>query len=160
MFEEAIKQLKDAKILASEPSGFTPVDFPPPPVEFKPGEWVAVKDIHELDQHEPGAKLDGDKPRLALVLGAFNKALNGVGNVGTGGAKKYTDNGWQEVLNAEERYASALLRHLFAHLGGELFDPESGEPHLDHVAWNSLAISQLAHKERDCAIQESRASTY
>lgn len=92
---------------------------------------------------EKGIKLDEGKNRLSLVLGGFSRACFEVGRVGTFGAKKYTDNGWQEVENGKSRYLDALLRHLFAYFKGELIDPESKLSHLAHVAWNALAILEL-----------------
>lgn len=92
---------------------------------------------------EKGVKLDDNKPRLDLVLGGFSTALWGVGLVGTFGADKYTDNGWQEVENGIERYSSALLRHYLNYKNGEEDDPESNLPHLAHLAWNALAILEL-----------------
>lgn len=92
---------------------------------------------------EKGVKLDDGKPRLDLVLGGFRSALWGVGLVGTFGAKKYTDNGWQEVDNGIERYLNAMLRHYLNYKNGEELDPESGLPHLSHMAWNALAVSEL-----------------
>ena len=92
---------------------------------------------------EKGVKFDDNKPRLDLVLGNFANALWGVGLVGTYGARKYTDNGWQEVNNPIERYSNALLRHYINFRSGEELDAESGLPHLAHLAWNALAILEL-----------------
>ena len=98
-------------------------------------------DPHNIDQHQPGAKLDANKNRLGLVFGGFANALQGVGKVGTYGANKYSDHGWREV--AVERYTDALLRHQMALLAGETID-ESGLRHVDQVAWNALAIAELS----------------
>ena len=92
---------------------------------------------------EKGDKLDDGKPRLDLVLGDFADALWSVGMVGTYGANKYTDKGWQEVNNGIERYGNAMLRHYFNYRKGIAFDYESGLAHLAHMAWNALAILQL-----------------
>lgn len=92
-----------------------------------------------MNQHEPGAKLDAGKNRLGLVLGGFASALQEVGKVGTFGAGKYTDNGWQSVPDALERYTDAMYRHLLAEAAGERNDPETGLPHAAHAAWNALA---------------------
>lgn len=96
---------------------------------------------------DKGVKLDDGKNRLGLVLGGFASAIKEVGCIGTFGANKYTDNGWQSVPNGVARYTDALLRHLFAHFEGEEIDPESGYRHLAHVAWNCLAILSLTHKK-------------
>lgn len=100
-------------------------------------------DPNEKDQHEPGAKLDCDKNRLGLVLGAFSGALEQVGWVGTHGANKYTDNGWLSVPDGSSRYKDALYRHLIAYERGENTDKDSDLLHLAHLAWNSLAILEL-----------------
>ena len=50
---------------------------------------------------EKGIKLDNGKNRLGLVLDGFSHALWLVRCVGTFGANKYTDNGWQEVKNGK-----------------------------------------------------------
>lgn len=100
-------------------------------------------DPNGLDPHEPGAKLDRGKNRLGLVLGDFAHALEHVGFIGTYGAAKYSPRGWMSVLHGEERYTDAMYRHLLKHAQGELHDPESGQLHLAHAAWNALAVLEL-----------------
>ena len=97
---------------------------------------------------DKGVKLDNGKIRLGLVLGGFAKGLWEVGCIGTFGANKYCDNGWQSVENGVSRYTDALLRHLFAYLEGETIDPESGYRHLAHMAWNALALLTLTHDKK------------
>lgn len=97
---------------------------------------------------EKGVKLDSGKNRLGLVFGGFSHALWLVGQVGTFGANKYTDNGWQSVENGKNRYTDALLRHLFKVFMGEKIDEESGLPHLAHACWNALAILELTVHEK------------
>lgn len=107
---------------------------------------------------EKGVKLDDGKPRLDLVLGDFADALWYVGMVGTYGANKYTDKGWQEVDNGIERYGNAMLRHYLNYRKGLIFDDESGLAHLGHMAWNALAILQLylmPHITPECLTYES-----
>lgn len=91
---------------------------------------------------QAGVKYDNGKPNLSLVFGGFPKALLEVGAIGTFGAKKYSPNGWKTVLDLQERYTSALLRHLFAIFCKEDLDNESGRLHLCHVAWNALALAE------------------
>ncbi len=101
-------------------------------------------DPNGKDAHEPGSKLDAGKNRLGLVLGGFSKALQEVGKVGTFGANKYTDNGWLEVPNGQERYTDAMLRHYFKEVSGEEKDEDSSILHAAHLAWNALARLELA----------------
>jgi len=106
---------------------------------------LSTTSLSEL--HQKGAKDDSQKPRMGLVLGGFSNALRAVADVGTFGAKKYTDNGWQSVPNGTGRYQDALLRHIFAHLSGQPIDEETNLAHLAHAAWNSLAILELEIKQ-------------
>ena len=101
------------------------------------------QDPNGRDQHQSGAKLDAGKSRLGLVLGDFAKALEQVGQVGTFGAKKYTDHGWLDVPNGVERYTDALWRHLLAEAGGEAQDQQTELLHAAHAAWNCLARLEL-----------------
>lgn len=86
-------------------------------------------------------KDDAGKCMVSLVDPDF---ILGVGNILTFGAKKYAKNNWQ--LNTDiDRYKDATLRHLYAYLGGELIDPESGNPHLDHIATNIMFLRYFEH---------------
>ena len=94
---------------------------------------------------EKGIKLDTGKNRLDLIP---PEAIEAIGRVLTFGAEKYTPDGWKTVPGASERYYAALLRHLLAYKKGEVFDPESGLPHLHHVICNAAFLVWLAeHQE-------------
>lgn len=100
-------------------------------------------DPHGLDQHAPGAKLDAGKCRAGLVINGFARALKAVADVGTYGANKYSDNGWMEVQDGQQRYTDAMYRHLLAEAQGELCDVDTGLLHAAHAAWNALARLDL-----------------
>lgn len=104
---------------------------------------VLEKDPLGKKQHDSGAKLDSGKVRADLVLGSFPRALLVVAEIGTLGAVKYTDNGWQEVPNGAVRYGDAQVRHYLKRKAGELRDPDSGQLHQGHEAWNVLAQLEL-----------------
>lgn len=108
-----------------------------------PGCGKEEADPNGLNQKMPGAKLDAGKNRLGLVLFGFARALRAVGQVGTYGANKYSDNGWMKVTNGEARYTDAMLRHLLAEAEGEVIDPETKLMHAAQSAWNSLARLDL-----------------
>lgn len=92
-------------------------------------------------------KKDVGKPTYSLALGYFPKALGGVNEVSLFGAKKYEAFGWKDWVtdldDAIARYKEGLNRHLLAIHSREEIDPESGFPHIWHVAWNALAIAEL-----------------
>lgn len=100
-------------------------------------------DPHGISAHTPGAKLDAGKPRPGLVLGDFSRSLQAVVDVGTYGARKYTEHGWVAVPDGVARYTDAMHRHLMAEAAGELCDKDTGILHAAHAAWNALARLDL-----------------
>lgn len=94
-------------------------------------------------------KFDSGKPNLSLVFSSFSTSLIDIGYIGTFGAKKYSPNGWKEVTDGIERYQSALLRHLFSSMRGDIYDKETGHLHMTHVAWNALALAEFLFKENN-----------
>lgn len=77
-----------------------------------------------------GKKFDSEKPKMHLLP---PKALLEVAKVLTFGAEKYGEQNWREVADAQNRYASASLRHSFSHLDGETLDQETNYSHLAHA---------------------------
>ena len=109
-------------------------------------------DPNGIDQHQPGAKLDAGKLRPYLVMNGFKHALHHVWSNGTFGANKYTDNGWREVPNAQNRYLDAAFRHFEKWMLQEdrdNIDPESKTHHLAAMAWNILAVCELELISKD-----------
>lgn len=96
-----------------------------------------------------GLKFDGDKPRWTLMMQGLAFALSQVVAVLTFGAAKYQAHSWRKVENGQERYRDALYRHLAAYETGELVDPESGLPHMAHVATNAMFLMEL---DRNAAV--------
>ncbi len=103
-------------------------------------------DPNGVPLNTPGAKADAGKC-VAGVLHDFALALQAVANVGDMGAKKYTRGGWQTVPDGETRYFDAMWRHLLKARHEEL-DPDSLLPHLDHMAWNLIAIIELRERAK------------
>ena len=77
-----------------------------------------------------GKKYDGDKAKLYLLP---PKSILEVGKVLTYGAEKYDAENWRKVDDLQNRYTSAALRHIFAHIDGEDADEETGLSHLAHA---------------------------
>lgn len=64
------------------------------------------------------------------------------------GLEKYKKEGsWKELDNGYVRYRDAFFRHLEAHESGQLRDEESGFLHIQHCAWNALAMMYFVLKE-------------
>ena len=103
---------------------------------------------------DPGVKHDGGKERAHLVLSGFSRALLEVAQVGTYGAAKYTDNGWESVPNGFARYSDAMLRHILAESKGK-HDEESGLLHAAHAAWNALARLELGLRALEASGNEA-----
>ena len=68
-----------------------------------------------------GIKYDGEKPEMYLLPPL---ATLEVGKVLTYGAKKYNPENWRKLDKLQERYASAAMRHILAHMAGEKNDDE------------------------------------
>ena len=88
-----------------------------------------------------GFKKDAGKPRPGLVSA---EAMMGLSRVLAYGAKKYSDDNWRKGM-PYRRVTDALMRHLFAFLGGEDRDPETGELHIDHIQCNAHFLSHYQH---------------
>tara|TARA_R110000787_G_scaffold229717_2_gene337266 strand:- start:216 stop:608 length:393 start_codon:yes stop_codon:yes gene_type:complete len=99
-------------------------------------EWLDGTDVEPMGFG--ATKFDDDKPMMHLVPLI---SVEAVAKVMTFGAKKYAPNGWKSVPNAVDRYNSAMLRHMVAIQKGEIIDPDSGLPHIDHIACNAMFLS-------------------
>ena len=92
-----------------------------------------------------GTKYDQDKPRMDLLDA---EALEGLARVLTFGATKYAAHNWRYGIS-NSRLIAALLRHTFAILRGEINDPESGHPHIDHVGCCWMFLSNNFKRRPD-----------
>lgn len=80
-----------------------------------------------------GIKFDAGKHRFSLLPVGPLRQLVAVLELG---ASKYGVENWKQLDNPRDRFFNAACRHLWAWWGGEKLDPESGLPHLAHVACN------------------------
>lgn len=85
------------------------------------------------------AKFDQHKIRPTLVPVSLMLAVTIIREYG---CKKYKDpENWKQV--EPQRYRDALYRHWLAYLSGEKNDPESGYPHLWHLACNVAFLIEM-----------------
>jgi hypothetical protein len=78
---------------------------------------------------EEGVKYDGGKPDYSLLS---SLAIDELAKVLTFGKKKYAAHNWRKGI-VISRLIAAALRHLFALLRGETYDPETGLQHAAHA---------------------------
>lgn len=98
----------------------------------------AGKLLDEIELEAMGRKDDKGKAPWHLLPW---KQLEEVVGVLAFGAKEYGEGNWKVVTKAEDRYFSALIRHLNAYRNGERKDPKSGRTHLAHVVCNALFLA-------------------
>jgi len=84
-----------------------------------------------------GVKYDNDKPRWGLLP---YKQVEQIVDVLTFGSKKYSDDNWKKVPNAEERYFDAMLRHITEYRYGDKSDTETTKSHLAHAMCCALFL--------------------
>lgn len=94
---------------------------------------------------QKGIKYDQGKPMIGLIP---PEALIDVANVFTYGANKYSSHNWRGGLKFSRLY-DAVLRHLFAFIGGEDKDPESGLPHLAHACCGLMMLLTISKTRED-----------
>jgi len=93
---------------------------------------ITVKIVEEF------MKFDSSKLRYELIPCT---ALEGLASVFTYGARKYKPHNY--LKGEPDRFLGALYRHLIAWQQGEEYDPESGLPHLWHLATNVAILIEL-----------------
>lgn len=99
-----------------------------------------------MAKEEVGMKFDTDKPRYDLEQ---VRATEEVINVLTFGAKKYADDNWRLVEDADKRYYAGARRHMAEYKQGVQIDPESGRHVLAHAicCLNFLLEIELENKQ-------------
>ena len=98
--------------------------------------------VTSIEVVEEFIKFDGDKLRPDLVPASSTLAL---AEVLTFGARKYKPNNWRNCTDLA-RYKAAMERHLLAYKMGEIYDSESGMPHLWHAMTNIAFLIELDGK--------------
>ncbi len=92
-----------------------------------------------------GIKYDQEKPRMDLLDADF---LEGVAEVLTFGARKYSANNWRGGIH-HSRLIASIYRHLGAINRGEDIDPESGLLHIHHLGCNAMFLSSMIKNRKD-----------
>ena len=92
--------------------------------------------------HDQTAKADAGKLQLTLVP---REIIREIAKVRMYGNAKYPDGGPENWRRVEpERYRDAAFRHFLAYLDDSTgVDPESGLPHLAHLACNIAFLLEM-----------------
>ena len=93
----------------------------------------------EADRHNDG------KPEMSYVLQG-PKGLAGLAQVLEFGSRKYDRGNWLKGF-PDTSLIDSMMRHLTAYISGEVLDPESGLPHIDHIHANAKFLAE--HGDRD-----------
>lgn len=83
-----------------------------------------------------GLRFNDGKPRYDLLP---PDALDALADHYRKGAEKYDARNWERGMAWCKCFAS-LMRHGWAWLRGEDYDPETGTHHMIAVAWNAIAL--------------------
>lgn len=102
--------------------------------------YEVIEDEPDSPQADQSAKTDAGKIRPTLVPPALIEAVAAVREYG---CSKYHDpDNWRRV--EPQRYRDAAYRHWLAYLKNpEACDPESGLPHLWHLACNAAFLIEM-----------------
>ena len=96
-----------------------------------------MKEVNE----EGGAHYDTGKPRIGLLPPT---AVFAIGRAMGYGAGKYADHNYRHGIKFS-RLIDSIMRHLWAYVGGENTDPESGEGHVAHAGADVMMLLQMMH---------------
>ena len=108
----------------------------------------------DLSKNIQCAKADKGKLPISLVPMAIIKDIAAIRKYGE--EKYHAPNNW--VLVDKQRYVDAMWRHLIAYQEGEIYDKESGLPHLWHAACNMAFILEMESPDWDVRKQQLIAS--
>lgn len=100
---------------------------------------MPVGDVNSAEKGS-GARYNDGKPAFELIPLYL---LEGEARVWDYGRRKYAPWNWAKGMPWSVPFACAM-RHLAAWQRGEELDPESGFPHLDHIACNIRMLQLFA----------------
>ena len=103
---------------------------------------AAWKEAHPEEQ---ALRFNTNKSQLSSMLEA-DVAMKGMCKVFEFGAEKYARSNWKKGLPVDE-IIDSLLRHLMSVANGEVIDPESKLPHIDHITCNAVFLATFGNRD-------------
>ena len=112
-------------------------------------QWTSIGDQTITSQWEDvrdqQAKADAGKPHPSYVPVSLIEGVMAVREYGN--AKYHDPDNWKQV--EPERYHQAMLRHILAAWNDPYkIDPESGLPHIAHVATNIAFLLEMKEEKK------------
>jgi len=107
-------------------------------------EQINTMTKEEIKSSKTGLRFNKGKLRWSLMN---YKAMEPMIRVLMMGAEKYDDHNWKKGLDKVE-ILECLQRHLAALMDGELYDKESGLPHIGHIMCNAMFYSYFMEDEK------------
>lgn len=100
------------------------------------------------NSEDPDQEAKADRGKLELML-CPREIIRAITRVRMYGTRKYKDpENWRKVQ--AYRYKNAMLRHLMHYLDDEdSVDPESGLPHIEHVACNLAFLIEFKKRNKE-----------
>ena len=103
-----------------------------------------IKPSLPITQPDKADRFNSGKSQLSYMLDC-DVAMHGMCAVFASGAEKYDRCNWKKGLDPVE-IMDSLLRHLMAYRNGEVVDPESGLPHVDHITCNAVFLATFGER--------------
>ena len=145
VFDPFTGQQREAKYVLIDPQGLglgVPRLTADEGTKITEGIALMMENNTALEIQSGGLKYDSDKPRMDLL---DPHAIEQLAKVLTFGASKYAAHNWRKGLH-KSRLIAAALRHLFAYLGGQDKDPETGLSHVAHAMCCCMFLLGLEHR--------------
>ena len=131
---------REGKIIALRTSGAE--------IEFSDEKtfWFAFEDFRPVTVKAAdtsvslGAKFDAGKLLWRPLMNGLALPLRSLAAVLSYGAQKYKEDSWQAVPEGRKRYEDAFYRHRDDRAAGQVYDEESGLPHIAHMIINLMFV--------------------
>lgn len=118
-------------------------------IDYNSGNIIKERIVKQSTEHieKQALKLDSGKTEYHYISPIFMEQLS---RVLTFGAKKYAAHNWRSGFKWS-RVLSACFRHIYAWMGGQDKDPETGISHLAHAACCLMFLLEFeeTHRELD-----------